>query len=128
MLNKEEDLGVVNLQKKYRKRLLVSRSNKFFYINISDVACFLIENKISYVITFNRDKYIIDMSLNKLVEDIDPLLFFRTNRMSIININAFHYFEYYHQGKLVVKLKVNVPVKIFISKCKATLFKNWLGA
>ncbi len=127
MSKNERDIEEIGLYSKYRKRILVSKGYKFFSIKIGDVACFLYEDKITYAITFDSTKYIIDMSLNKIEEEIDSLLFFRANRKSIININAFDFFEFYFNGKLVIKLKINIPVKIFVSKYKATSFKDWLG-
>ncbi len=117
----------LNIQNRYRKRILLSKGHKYYSIPICDIACFLYESSIAYAITFNNTKYVVDMTLNKIEEELDPLTFYRPNRICIININAFEYFELYYQGKLFVKLKIDMPDKIFVSKTKATKFKEWLG-
>ncbi len=127
ILDTKNDISVLNLQRTYRKRFLISKGCRFFSVGVNDVACFIYEDRTTYALMFNGNKHILDMSLHKIEEELDPSLFFRTNRMSIINISAFNYFEYYLHGKLVVKLKTNVPVKILVSRCKAVAFKEWLG-
>ncbi len=109
-----------------RNRFLVSRGNKYLLLNIKNVAYFLYENKITYAVTFKKEYYTINKSMDSIEQEISTSLFFRTNRHTIINIDAFDYFECYFNGKLIVKLKNQISDPIQISKSKAPVFKHWL--
>ncbi len=109
-----------------RNRFLVSKGNKYILLNVDNVAYFLYENKITYAVTFNKEYYTINKSMDSIEQEINKYLFFRTNRHTIININAFDYFECYFNGKLIVKLKKQISDPIQISKSKASDFKHWL--
>lgn len=114
-------------KKEYRKRFLINRGNSYFKINTSDIACFVSENKITTAITFKNEQYVVDFTLDRLEEELDPELFFRADRQTIIHIDIISRFEDYFGGKLVVKLKSPLNQKITVSRLKASAFKVWVG-
>lgn len=109
-----------------RVRFLVVKGQKYISLKVEEVACFIVEGRITTAVTFNEERYLLNISLDKLEEEIDSRLFFRTNRATIINIDAFDYFENYFGGKLIVKLKKSMLEPIAISRVKAPSFKQWL--
>lgn len=114
-------------KKEYRKRFLINHGNSYFKINTSDIACFVSENKITTAITFKNEQYVVDFTLDRLEEELDPELFFRADRQTIIHIDIISRFEDYFGGKLVVKLKSPLNQKITVSRLKASAFKVWVG-
>ena len=70
----------------------------------------------------------ISQSLDKTEQELDPALFFRANRQTIIHIEAVDHFESYFGGKLAVKLTNPAAEKVIISQAKATAFKEWLNS
>ena len=65
--------------------------------------------------------------LPMLENELDPEMFFRANRQTIINMEAIDRFESYFNGQLAIKLKNNVGDKILVSRIKASQFKEWLN-
>lgn len=113
--------------KEYRKRFMISRGDAYFKLNINDIAYFLSENKTTTAVTFTNEKFVVDFTLERLEEELDPDFFFRADRRTIIHVDSILRFEDYFGGKLVVKLKGPLSEKISVSRLKASAFKVWVG-
>lgn len=114
-------------EKRFRTRFLISGVNRFLTLQVADIAYFYSENKITFAVTHSGQEHIVDLSLNKLVEQLDPDLFFKANRQIIVNINAILHIEPYFNGKVVVSVKPPYKNQIIISEEKITAFKLWLN-
>ena len=110
----------------YRERFLVIKGQRYILLKAEDIAYFVVESLITTAVTFKDEHFLIHVSLDKLEEELDNNIFFRANRSTIINIEAFDYFENYFNGKLMVRLKTKSIEPIIISRTKATTFKQWL--
>ena len=121
--NKQGDIleilqNITNPAKKYRTRFLISGD---------DIAYFYSENKITFAVTNQNKEHIIDLSLDKLCEQLDPDRFFRTNRQTIVSVQAIQKIESYFLGKVVVKVIPPFKDKIIVSREKISAFKLWLN-
>jgi len=130
-LNPEIDLNEVIAaikkgEKKYRQRIIVPGSDSFYKIDVSEVAYIYSENNITYAVLNNGKQHIIDFTLGNLEHQLDPEIFFRANRSTILSVNSIRKFENYFGGKLIVKLNSPFNNKITISRLKASQFKQWL--
>jgi DNA-binding LytR/AlgR family response regulator len=119
--------AIRNGKKEYRKRFLITAGNKYYKLNTSDIACFVSENKITTAITFPGEQHVVDFSLDRLEDELDPDFYFRADRKTIIHIDLVSRFEDYFGSKLIVKLKSPVNDKITVSRLKASAFKVWVG-
>lgn len=111
----------------YRKRFLISKRDAFFKLGVEAIAYFYFDARVTFAVTFEGRQHILSQSLDKLEEELDPEMFFRSNRQTIINVEAIERFESYFSGKLVVKLVNNLNDKILISRAKAGPFKEWMN-
>ncbi len=125
---KEILAGLKNGTNTYRKRFLISKRDAFFSIPVTDIAYIYFESKLTYAVSFDNKEHIINFTLDKLEEELDPSVFIRANRQAIVNMNAIHSLENYFGGKLIVKLLPQFDQKFVISRAKATVFKNWLDS
>lgn len=114
-------------EKKYRKRFLISGATSYFKLDVEDIAWFSTENRVTTAFTFEGKSHIVDLTIEKLEEQIDPEQFFRTNRSTLVHINAIRKFENHFGGKLIVRLVHPYNEPITISRLKATEFKEWVG-
>lgn len=117
---------IKNADKKYKQRFLISGSTSFFKINTSDIAYFYVGDRVTFAVTFDKKEHIINSTLDKIEEELDPQLFFRANRSYIINIEAVHKFESFFGGKLAVMLSPPTKEAVTISRLKASAFKEWM--
>ncbi len=113
-------------KKQYRKRFLISGATSFFKIETKDIAYFYTSDRVSFAVTYSGKEHIIDLTMEKLEDQLDPDMFFRANRGQIINIDSIRKFESYFGGKLIVRLIEPFKEPVMISRLKATEFKNWL--
>lgn len=113
--------------KKYRTRFLISGGDKLFTLQVSDIAYFYSENKVTFAVTRQNREYIIDFPLDKLADQLDADTFFRTNRQTIVSVDAIQRIEPYFQNKIVVLVKPEFKDKILVSREKVTAFKLWLN-
>ncbi len=116
-----------NPDKVFRTRFLISGGDKFFTLQVEDIAYFYSENKISFAVTKQNREHIIDLCLDKLKEQLDPDLFFRTNRQTIVNVNAIQRIEPWFQQKLVVHTHPPFRNRIIVSREKVSELKRWLN-
>ena len=113
--------------KKYRTRFLISGDDKLFTLQVEDIAYFYSENKVTFAVTKQNREFIIDLSLDKLMEQLDPDVFFRSNRQTVVSINAIVKGESYFLGKAILHVKPPFKDKIIVSRDKIAPLKLWLN-
>ena len=119
--------SIAKTQGGFRKRFLISKREAFFKLGVEDIAFFYFDARVTFAVTFEGRQHILNQSLDKLEEELDPEMFFRSNRQTIINVEAIEKFESYFSGKLVVKLVNGLNDKVMISRAKAGAFKEWMN-
>ena len=114
-------------EKKYRSRFLITSGNELRSLKVDHIAYFYSEEKVTFAVTPNGKEHVIDLSLNRLEEQLDPERFFRVNRQMILNIDAIDHATPFYKG--IIKVKVHPPFKgeILISEGKAATFRLWLN-
>ena len=65
--------------------------------------------------------------MDELEEIVDPKVFFRANRQTIIQMDAVDNFKTDHYGQLSVKIRESNSEPVDISREKAAAFKAWLS-
>lgn len=111
----------------YKNRFLVKLGRKLFPLNSDDIAYFVAQDKMVFIITFDRKRYIINYTLSELEEMVDPEKFFRVNRQYIVNVNSIKEVESYFKGQVTVNISPPVEEDIIVSRSKTPELKNWLG-
>lgn len=114
-------------EKKYRTRFLISGATSYFKLDVKDIAWFSTENRVTTAFTFDGKSHIVDQTIEKLEEQLNPDVFFRTNRSTIVHVDAIRKFENHFGGKLILRLVPPFGDAITISRLKATEFKEWVG-
>ena len=118
--------AIRNSDKKYKQRFLISGATAFFKINTSDIAYFYVGDRITFAVTFDKKEHVINSTLDKIEEELDPRKFFRVNRSFLINSESVQKFESFFGGKLAVFLTPPPSETVTISRLKATAFKKWM--
>ncbi len=89
---------------KYTTHLFVQKSEKLLNIEVKDIVH--LEASGDYtVITTKVDQYLSSSGIGKLEEKLDPELFIRIHRSTIINLNALKEIEKHFNGGLIVKME-----------------------
>lgn len=114
-------------EKRFRTRFLISGVEQFWTLQVADIAYFYSDNKVTFAVTHSGRESIVDLSLDKLYEQLDPDQFFRANRQVILSIGSIKRIEPYFNGKIIVHTKPSNRDKITISREKISNFKIWLN-
>ncbi len=110
----------------YKSRFIITAGSRIKTIGIEEVAYFYSEEGITFLVTRQKSEYPIDLSLEKLAEQINPDEFFRVNRQFILHIHAITNIHVYPKSRLRIELTPPPDKEIFVSLDKVTAFKEWL--
>lgn len=113
----------------YRKRFLIQVGDKFRKIEAEEVAYFYAMEKSTFLKTPEGVSYPIDISLETLVNTIDPSRFFRINRKYIVNITAIKGMFAWSRSR--IKIVLNPPADeeddTIVSIDRSSEFKAWMN-
>jgi DNA-binding LytR/AlgR family response regulator len=114
--------------KSFKKRFLGKVGQRLFFIDTNDIAFFQADNKVVYLADKEGNRYVVDHTMEKLEELLDPQEFFRLNRRYIIRINAIELVKPYVNGrlKLVVKGAAQADDMV-ISRDRVAGFRQWVA-
>ncbi len=115
-----------NGKKEYRKRFLINGTTSFFKLDTKDIAYFNTVNRVTFAVTFSGEEHIVDLTIEKLEEQLDPEVFFRANRSQVLHIDTVDKIEAYFGGKLIIHLIPPFKSSMTVSRLKASEFKKWI--
>ena len=111
---------------KYQSRILVSIKDKIIPLAVEDVACIYSTDRKTEIITTGGQTYTYNKSLDTIIKNLDPTLFFRANKQFIINRNHIADITVWFDSRLRLRLKSETPEEIYIAKNRVSEFKSWL--
>jgi DNA-binding LytR/AlgR family response regulator len=118
---------IVTGKASYRSRFLLRRGERLFTVPAEEIAFIRADDKIVFLLTKNKQKHIIDESLEELEKTLDPALFFRINRTYIVQLSTIDKISNHFNGRLKISLHNWDDDDIFVSKPRAADFKKWLN-
>jgi DNA-binding LytR/AlgR family response regulator len=110
-----------------KSRFVVKIGDHIQSIPVENIFCFSSDEKVTFLHTESRKKYIVEYSLEQLENMLKPELFFRVNRKYIININSISDIVSYTNNRLKVFIKDLNKVDVIVSREKVAAFKIWLN-
>lgn len=112
-----------------RNRFMVKLGKLIKTVQSDDVAYFMADDKYLFLITNDKQNYIIEETIGSLEPQLDNADFFRINRKFIIHIKAIR--EMYKLSRNRVRIVLEpAPVEgleVVVSEERAEAFKNWLN-
>ena len=110
----------------YKERVLAKVGDNYQHVAMQDVAYFYSEDHYTFVATKDKQRYIINYTLDTLVEQINPQQFFRISRQFIVNINAINNISKHFNGRLKITVTPSFSEDIFVSRNRVQTFLAWL--
>lgn len=114
-------------ENKYKTRFLVKQGEKLISVETNTIAYFMLRMGVVHLVTIQNKRYLMDQSLDDLINQLDPSAFFRANRQFILHFPAISATHRYHKGKLLVELSPKAEEEVIVSAEKAAEFRKWLG-
>jgi two-component system, LytTR family, response regulator LytT len=125
-INYAEIKNLFDKNKSYKERFTTKIGQSIKMIATEDVEIFYSDNKATYAFTKEGKNYLLDYTLDKIEELIDPKIFFRVNRGQIIKIDSIKDISVYSNSRLKIILSKFNEQECIVSREKVTDFKNWL--
>lgn len=110
-----------------RSRIVVKKGIEFVSIPLDEAAYFFTDQKVSFLVTKEGRKYLVNKTLKELEEELDARKFYRANRKYIIHINSIKSYRASETVKILVELTMPVPENIVISQESAIDFRKWIS-
>jgi len=115
------------VKKEYKSRFFVKLGTHFFSISTTDIACFYIRERSTFIKSKVGKNFDIDFSLEQVQSMVDPDQFFRINRIYIVNLDSITDIINYSTNRLKIKLKNFEHLEdLIVSREKTSDFKQWL--
>lgn len=115
-------------EKHYKTRFLVKQGEKMSSVEADHIAFFHTQHGVVYLVTRSGKKYLMDLTLDDLQNQLDPGVFYRANRQFIVSYQSVSTVHRYHKGKLLIEAVPKPEEGIVVSAEKASDFKAWLGS
>lgn len=115
----------------YKERYLVRVGDRIVPVQTSDIACFISENKGTYQILMDGSRYVVNPSLDELLDGLDPSKFFRISRSAIIAKAAVRGAERLPGGRLMLETVFGETApgsagSLEVSRARVDAFLSWL--
>ena len=125
-LDEIKKLLVNPLDRSFKKRFTIRIGQHLKVVDVEEVECFYSDQKATYMYTRDRKNYLLELSLEQLEEQLDPMKFFRVSRKFIVNMDAIEDIISYTNSRLQLKLQHFKEMEIIVSREKVKRFKHWL--
>lgn len=112
--------------KEYKKRFIVKMGEKIIIIPVEEIAYFYSEDKSTYAVNRNGTRRLLDYSLDTMQEMLDPKLFFRVSRNSIVSINSIENISKHLGTRLKIQLTPHSDDEVVVSRSRTSDFLEWL--
>ncbi len=115
-------------KKEYKRRFLIKSGDHFAHIAVEEIAYFYSEDSVLFLATNNGKKYIIEFTVDKLMEQLDPESFFRINRKLVLNDKCIDKISSYFNSRLKLDIKPTPHFEVVVAREKVKSFKEWLDS
>lgn len=118
--------GAPATRKEYKERFLIRVNDRIIPLQTSRIAYIYSEEKSNWLITDDGQKYIIDMALNIVNEELDPEKFFMISRSCIISMKAITSIIKQAGGRLRILPSPSSSFEMTVSRSRVDDFLAWL--
>lgn len=120
-------LESVSSPKEYKSRIAIKNGDKLSFLNITDVAYFFAEERVTFVVPKQGRKQIVDYTIETIEPMLHPKQFFRISRGCIASIDAIGSVSKYFNSRLKVTLNPMYESELLVSRVRVPEFLKWLN-
>ena len=106
--------------------LLVPLRDKLVPVSMDDVACIYSTDRKTQIYLKSGQMMLYNRSLDSIIVGLDPSRFFRANKQYIVARDCVKEIVIWFDSRLLVRMPIDLPEPLFVSKNKAAEFKNWM--
>lgn len=106
--------------------LLVPVKDKLVPVSMEDVACIYSTDRKTQIYLKSGQMMLYNRSLDSIIVGLNPSKFFRANKQYIVARDCVKEIVVWFDSRLLVRMPIELPEPLFVSKNKAAEFKNWM--
>lgn len=110
----------------FKSRFISKIGDQIIHIGINEIAYFKSEDNVTFIVTRNKKRYIIDLPLDHLITVVNPDVFYRLNRGTIAHLDSIKKINKYFNSRLHIELEPGTEDNILISRVKVPDFLTWI--
>ena len=110
----------------YKERYIVRFNDRLVPLETSNIAYIYSEEKNNYLVTFDEQRYIIDSSLDLVIDEFNPEQFFRVSRSCIVSLKAIVSIIKQAGGRLRIVARPEPDFEMTVSRSRVDDFLKWL--
>ena len=110
----------------YTTSLLVPVKDKLVPVSMNDVACIYSSDRKTQIYLKSGEMMLYNRSLDSIFVGLNPARFFRANKQYIVARDCVKEIVVWFDNRLLVKMPIELPEPLFVSKNKAAEFKIWM--
>lgn len=118
-------LEQMDAKKRYRSSFLLPERDKLVPLPVDNIAYAFIDAKTVKLVTFEGKTYYMTQTLDDILSQLDPHVFFRANRQFVVSRSAIKDVSVWFGNKLAINLVIETPEKVVVSKARVAEFKGW---
>lgn len=118
--------GGTRVTREYKERYIVRFNDRIVPLQVSNIAYIYSEDKNNYLVTFDEQRYIIDSSLDMVMDELDPESFFRISRGCIISLKAITSIIKQVGGRLKIVARPAAQFEMTVSRSRVEDFLVWI--
>lgn len=111
---------------KYLSKILVPYNDSLIPVSVADISCFYTTNNSTRIYLKSGKYYPYSKTLENIQGMLSPAKFFRANKQYIISKESVNNITIWPDSRLLITLTIEIPEQLFISKNKASDFKQWM--
>ena len=113
-------------KKEYKERYIVRFNDRIVPLETSNIAYIYSEEKNNYLVTFDEQRYIIDSSLDLVIDEFNPEQFFRVSRSCIVSLKAIVSIIKQAGSRLRIVARPEPDFEMTVSRSRVEDFLKWL--
>ena len=122
----ERLLAAIRAPRAYKQRYIVRFNDRIVPVKSEEIAYFYSEEKNTYLVTNDGSRYVMDLSLDILSEELDAKRFFRISRNCIISMPAIVSVVKYQGNRLKIVARPRPAFDPVVSRSRVDDFLRWL--
>lgn len=112
--------------KHYKGRFLVKTGRCYVSLNVNEIGYIVSENKLSFLVDHSGKRYVVDYTLEKLEQLLDPLDFCKINRNYIVSHRSVIKIEPYFNNRMLLYLDPSPEHEVLVSRSYLNSFRKWI--
>lgn len=110
----------------YVSSLLVPVRDKLVPVDVNNVVCIYNTDHKTQIILSDGRNISYGKSLDAIMLSLDPMKFYRANKQYIVSRSYIKEIVIWYDNRLLINMELELPEPLYVSKNKASEFKNWM--